>query len=120
MKLASGTPTGSAAGSGTLGSKHGDGVVGERAHRAAGEAGHPATGLRLASRQEAAEGGQRIAARQVRDRQVRRVVHHAHRAGLDARSPAAHLQEPARPDAQEAVASQALAALDRFEQVCRA
>ena len=54
------------------------------------------------------------------DRQVGGVDRHRHRPGLDAGDAVADLEQAARPDAEERVATEALAALDRFEQVGRA
>ena len=73
MKAAVGTPTGSRSGSGTVGSKADDRVVGERADGAAGEPRHALGRLDAAARHERADGGERIGAVERLDRQVRRV-----------------------------------------------
>ncbi len=94
-----------------------DGVVGERADGAAGEARHSLGRLDPPAREEGANGGERVVGRELGHRQVGRVVDHADRAVLDAGPPATDFEEPPRPDAQEAVPPQALAALDQFEEV---
>ena len=60
MKAAIGTPTGSASGSGTVGSNVDDRVVGEGADGPAGEARHPLDRLDAAPGHEGAERGERI------------------------------------------------------------
>jgi len=97
----------------------GDRVVGEGADGAAGEAGHPVGRLDPAPRQEGAERGERVGGRQVGDGEVGRVVDDPDRPVLDAGPPAANLEEAPRPDPQEAVATEALAALDGLEQIGR-
>ena len=120
MKAAVGTPTGSRSGSGTVGSNARDRVVGERADGAAGEARHALGRLDAAARDEAADGGQRVGAPARLDRQVRGVGRDGHRPGLDPGDAVADLEEPPRADAEERVAAEALAALDRLEEVGRA
>ena len=94
-------------------------VVGERPDGPAGEAGHALGRLDAAARHERADGGQRIGDGARLDRQVGRVDGHRHRPGLDPGDAVAHLEQAARSDAQERVATEPLAALDRFEQVGR-
>ena len=117
MKAAAGTPTGSRSGSGTgrLEGRHR--VIGERPDGAAGEAGHPLGRLDAAAWHERADGGQRIGDGARLDRQVGGVDGHRHRPGLDPGDAVAHLEQAAWPDAQERIATEPLAALDRFEQV---
>jgi hypothetical protein len=94
-------------------------VVRQRADGAAGEARHPVDRLDPAAGDEAADRVERI--RRVLDvgRKVRRVVADGHRPGLQPGDAVANLQQAARPDTEERVAPQSLAALDGFEQVGR-
>ena len=108
-----------------LGQRHGrlegrDRVVGERPDGAAGEARHPLGRLDAAARHERADGGQRVGRRRSsRSAGPGRRSGTRHRPGLDPGDAVAHLEQPARPDAQERVAAEPLAALDRLEQVGR-
>ena len=113
QRHAHGIPGG--AGDGRL--EGGDGLIAERADRAAGETGHALGREDLAPGDEGSEGGQRVRGRGLDDGQVRRVVHDADRSGRGSGETVADLQEPARTDAKEAVAAQALPSLDGFQQV---
>ena len=120
MKAAVGTPTGSRSGQ-----RHGrledrDRVVGERADGAAGEARHALGRLDAAARDEGPDGVERVRRLERLDRQVRRVGRDGDRPGLDPGQAVAHLEQAPRPDAEERVAPEPLAALDGFEQVGRA
>ena len=68
---------------------------------------------------EPAEGGQRVGGRRPLGRQIRVVGVDVKWPGLHGREAVAHLEETARADAEEAVAPEPLAPLDRFEQVGR-
>ena len=108
----------------TLGEWHGrlerrDRVVRERTDGAAGEARHPVGRLDAAARDEGADGVERVGRGDGLDRQVGRIGRLGHRPGLDPGEAVADLEEPARPDAEERVATEPLPALDRFEQVGR-
>ena len=94
-----------------------DGVVGESADRATREAGHAFGGQDLATRDERADGCQWIGRRRRLGREVAVVGRHGDGPGLDVGEAIANLEESTRTDAQERVASQALAALDRLQQV---
>ena len=117
MKLASGTPTGSRSGQRDGRLERGDRVVAEGADRAAGEARHPLDGHDAAPRDEGAQRGERVRGLRGDDREVGRVVGDADRAGGRAGDAVRDLEQPPRADAQEAVAAEALAALDGLEQV---
>ena len=95
-------------------------VVGQGADGTAGEAGHALDRQDLAPGQERPQAAQRIDRLDGLDRQVRVEPIHAQRPALDGRPAAAHLEQPARADPQEAVAAESLAAFDRFEEVGRA
>ena len=116
-KAASGVPTGSDAGSGTVGSKDDDGVVGEHAHGSTtkrGMSGSGATRRRGMKRRSASRGsGSGL------DLGDRSSPGRSKPTGLDAHGglAVAHLEQAARQGAQEGVAAEALAALDRLEQV---
>ena len=99
--------------------ERGDRVVREGPDRATGEAGHALDRQDPATRHERADRLQRVARRRRLGREVRVVRRDGHRAGLDVRLAVADLEEPARTDAQERVPTEALAALDRLEQVGR-
>ena len=122
MKAAVGTPTGSRSGQRDGRLEDGDRVVGERADGAAGEARHPLGRLDAAARDERADA--RRAGRRAVDVSIGRSgrVGRARSTGrVWIRATAvADLEEPARADAEERVAAEALAALDRLEQVGRA
>ena len=93
------------------------GVVRERPDRAAGEARHALGRLDAAARDEGTDGGQRVGAVERLDGQVGRVDGLGHGPSLDAGQPVADLEQSARTDAEERVAPEPLAALDRFEEV---
>ena len=117
MKAAIGTPTGSRSGERDGRLERGDRVVGERADGAAGEARHPLGRLDPAARDERPDGRQRVARGSGLDREVRRVRALGDRPRLDPGDAVADLEQPARADAEERVAPEPLAALDRFEEV---
>ncbi len=117
MKAAVGTPTGSRSGQRHGRLEGGHRVVRERADRAAGEARHPLGRLDPAARDEGADRRERIGRLARLDRQVGRVGRHGDRSGLDPGRAVADLEQTPRPDAQERVATEALPALDGFEQV---
>ena len=119
MNEAIGTPTGSRSGSGTVALERGHRVVGERSDGTAGEPRHPLGRLDAAARDERADGGQRVVRRDRLDRQVGRVGRLRDRPGLDPGLAVADLEQPPRPDAEERVAPEPLAALDRFEEIGR-
>ena len=100
--------------------EEGDGVVREGTDGAAGEPRHAVHRLDAATRDERAEGGQRVVGGDRLDRQVRGEVGDRDRPGLDAGLAVADLQEAPRPDAEERVATGPLAAFDGLEQVRRA
>ena len=96
------------------------GVVGQHAHRAADEARHVRqrrdTAAAAGSARRAVSGsaaGDDLGVKLGR-------VFDAHRPAADDRLAVAHLEQPARQHAQERVATEALAAFDRLEQVGRA
>ena len=94
-----------------------DGVVGEGADGAAREARHPLGRLDPPAGQEVPQGDEGVVGRDLGDRQVGRVLDDADRAVLDPGAAVADLEQPARPDAEEAVPPQALAAFDGLEEV---
>ena len=121
MNAAVGTPTGSRSGSGTVGSKAETASYASAPTAPPVKRGMPVGRLDPAARDEGADGGQRVG----RGRPSRS----AGRANRSARSTGrvwiraqavADLEQPARPDAEERIATEPLAALDRFEQVGRA
>jgi hypothetical protein len=83
----------------------GDRVVGEGAHRAARESRHPVPGLDGSPWDERTQGVQRVRCGERRDGKVGRVGGHAHGPVLDAGHAVAHVEQPARPDTEEAVAA---------------
>jgi hypothetical protein len=97
--------------------ERGDGVVREGADRAAGEARHPLDRDDAATRDERSQRAERVRDLRGDDREVGRVVGHADGAGGRVRDPVRDLEQAPRADAQEAVATEALPALDRFQQV---
>ena len=117
MNAAVGTPTGSRSGQrhGRFEGRHR--VVGEGADGPTGEPRHPLGRLDAATRDEGADGGQRIGAIERLDRQVGRVDRFGDRPGLDTRQTVPDFEQATRPDAQERVAPETLAALDGFEEV---
>ena len=107
-----------------LGERHGrleggDRVVRQRTDGAAGEARHPVGRLDAAARDECPDGVERVGRGDGLDRQVGRIGRLGHRAGLDPGQAVADLEQPARPDAEERIATEPLPALDRFEEVGR-
>ena len=120
MNAAIGTPTGSRSGSGTVDLEGGHRVVGERADGPAREPWHPLGRLDAATRHEGADRVEWVGRRDRLDRQVRRKDGLGDGPGLDPREAVADLEQAPRADAEERVAPEALAALDRFEQVGRA
>ena len=107
-----------------LGQRHGrlEGrhrVVGQRPDGAAGEARHAVDRLDATPGDERAQRGQRVGRRRSLDRQVGRERVDAQRPGLDRGDPVADLEQAARADAEEAVAPEALATLDRLEEIGR-
>ena len=120
MNAAVGTPTGSRSGSGTRRLEAADRVVGEGADGAAGEARHALGRLDAAARDERADGAR-----------ADRAPRPSRSAGPGRRSatvtgrvwmrawPSRTSSSRRGPDAQERVAAEALAALDRLEQVGR-
>ena len=97
--------------------EHGDRVVGERTDRATGEPRHPLGRLDPSSWDERADGVERIRSLARLDREVGRRRRHRDGPGLDAGHAVADLEQAARADPEERVSTEALAALDRFEQV---
>jgi hypothetical protein len=96
-----------------------DGVVAEGADRSASEARHAVGGLDPAARHERADGIEWVRGVDGLGRQVRAIRRDRDRSRLDASAAVAHLEEPAGADAQEGIAAEALAALDRLEEVGR-
>ena len=119
MKAAVGTPTGSCSGSGHGRLEHGARVVRERTDGAAGEPRHALGRLDAAARDEGADRGQRVAAIDRVEGQVRRVGRNGDGSGLDAGLAVADLEQAARTDAQERIAAEPLATLDRLEEIGR-
>ena len=121
MKAAVGTPTGSRSGSGTVGSNMEHRVVREGADGAAGEARHALGRLDAAARDEGADGVQRVTHRRPcgTGRSGVYVGTVTGRVWMRA-SAVADLEQAARPDAEERVAAEPLAALDRLEEIGRA
>ena len=99
--------------------EEGDGVVRESPDGAAREAGHAFGRLDPAARDEPADRVERIRRRGRVDRQVGRVLADRHGSRQGASDAVADLEQPARPDAEEAVSPEPLAALDGLEQVGR-
>ncbi len=95
------------------------GVVGQRAHRAAGEARHPVPRRHAPAGHERTQRGQWIGCLRDADRQVRRVLDDPDRSVLDPGMAGPNLQQAAGPHAEEGVAPEALPALDGFEEVGR-
>jgi len=120
MKTAVGTPTGSRSGRGTVDSNAVTASVGERSDRPAGETRHPLGRLHATAGHETTDGVERVVRPDGLDRQVGREDRLGHGSGLDAGEAVAHLEQPARPDAEERIPPETLAALDRFEEVRRA
>ena len=96
-----------------------DRVVAERADGAAREARHPLDRHDPALGDEGSQRGERVGGGGARDRQVRCVALDRDRARGGPRDAVADLQQPPRTHAEEAVPAEALAALDRLEQVRR-
>jgi hypothetical protein len=94
-------------------------VVGKGAHRATREAGHAVGRLDASPRDERPDRLERVGRPRGRHRQVRRVGRDRQWTRLDRRLPVPDLEQPPRADAQERVAPEPLAALDRLEQVRR-
>ena len=99
--------------------ERGDRVVGERPDGAAGEPRHPVDRQHPAARHERADRGEGIGGRRAVDRQVRGIGRDGDRPGLGPGDAVADLEEPPRPDAEERVPAEALAALDRLEEIGR-
>ena len=119
MNEAIGTPTGSASGSGTDGSKVEMASYASAPTAPPVKRGIPSTGTTLrrgTKARSAASGSGRLLRR---DRQAGLVRLHADGARRGPRDAVPDLEDPARADAQEAVAAQPLAALDGLEQVGR-
>ena len=120
MNAAIGTPTGSRSGSGTVGSNAETASYARAPTAPPVKRGIPSIGRTRRRGHERADGGERVGDLGDVDRQVRRVDGHRHRAGLGPGHAVADLEQPARADAEERIASEPLAALDRFEEVRRA
>ena len=117
MNAAVGTPTGSRSGSRTVGSKAETASYARAPTAPPVNRGMPSVGWtrrRGTKARIASSGSQRF---DRLDREVRRVGRLGHGAGLDAGDAVADLEQPPRPDAEERIAPEPLAALDRFEQV---
>ena len=114
-----GTPTGSEAGRGTVGSNVLHGVVGERPDRPAHEPGHALLRRDPAARGERPERGEGVGRREGLGRQARVVLGDAVRPGLDRGAAVADRQQAARPRPEERVPPEAFAALHGLQEVGR-
>jgi len=94
-------------------------VVGERTHGAAREPRHPFGWLDATARDEAPDRIERIGRGAALDREIRGVAFDRHRSSEGSGDPVAKLEQPPRPDAQEGIPTQSLAALDGLEEVGR-
>ena len=95
------------------------GVVGQGADGPTGKPRHTVGRQDAALGDERPDGVERIGRLECLDGQVRCVVAHRHRAGLNAGDAGADLEQATRTGAQEGVAAGPLPALDGFEQVGR-
>jgi hypothetical protein len=119
MKAAVGTPIGVAFGERYGRLEGGDGVVRDGPDSTAGETRHPLGRLDAAARDEAPDRVKRVGCRDGVDRQVRTVGRDRDGPRLDPGEAIADLEQATGTDTQERVAAQALATLDRLEEVCR-
>ena len=99
--------------------EHADRVIRQGPDRAAREARHALGRLDAPARGEGPDGIERVGPVGRLDRQVGSVGRDRDRPGLDAGDAVAHLEQAPRPDAEERIAAEPLAAFDAFEQVGR-